>query len=119
MKKVWRISLLSAINTAMGYVVFWILPGLFLIAFNQTKAPGNNPDGEILVPLGWFLIAIMPIICVFVNGYLFYKLLLTKKYIFWALIFFAVGAVIGILVVNRAYSVNYTNLISSIIKWST
>jgi hypothetical protein len=114
MKKRIIVSLLSLCNAIYGFIVFWILPAVLVIAFNKTKGAGNNPDGWVMAPIGWFLIVLFPALFFLVNAIVTKKMNFSKKFFVITALCFIVGAIAAIIITNANYSLNYTNILKEI-----
>jgi len=103
-------AIVLAVNMMYGYFVFLFLPLLFSIATNTVKGAGNNPDGAIFQPVGWAMLLAIPIVFICANRFIIRKYSYTNKFYLWIMLFFLFGAVIGVLVTNANYSINYKSL---------
>jgi len=113
-KKFIKISFPLIFNAGYGYLVFYIFPTLLLFAFNRTKGAVNNPDGELFIPFAWLLMILIPIIFFFVNKAIINKCYSNKKFFAISVVFFIVGATIGVINTNATYSINYTNILNEL-----
>jgi hypothetical protein len=116
MKQKIKTAIVLASNMMYGYFVFLFLPLLFSIATNTVKAAGNNPDGEMFRPVGWAMLLAVPIVFICVNRFIVKKNLYSNKFYLWIAIAFSLGAVVGILVTNANYAINYKNIIAYLLQ---
>lgn len=117
-KKICRVLFLSIFNACYGFLFFYVLPTILLIAFNKSKgAAYNNPDGLIFIIPAW-IILILSIICPLYINFHNIKKLSTKKYLIIAVVIaviaLIIGATVGIIKTNETYYVNYTNILKEL-----
>ena len=60
MAKVWK-YILCGINGISGFFTAYLLPVALIVALNMKYGPGggNDPDGELFRPVGWFFLAML------------------------------------------------------------
>ncbi|HIW73955.1 MAG TPA: hypothetical protein H9684_06500 [Firmicutes bacterium] len=99
--------LLGLLDGAVGFALFWVLPPLLAVALNRTKGNGNNPEGEMFVPIGWLLLGALLLLLVLLCALNVHQIRargLGRRvwWIFPAL--FLLGAVAAVFAYNAAYS---------------
>lgn len=109
-----KTAILSVANALYGFVSFYILPTLLVIAFNRTKGDVNNPDGKLFVPFGWICLILIPLLLVWGNYAAIKRYFASKKHFILAVAALALGAVFAVVLVNKNYSVNYTNILKEL-----
>ncbi len=113
-----RTVVLALINGIHGFATFILLPVVVLMTFNRTHGAGNNPDGEIFVPLGWFFLALMLFFIATLCVYCIRYINKTKQSKYLLLVFFAFflfEALSAIVITNIYYSCNYSNFFGLVI----
>ena len=89
-------------NWFVGFLTFFFLPTFVLMAFNRMDG-APNPEGEMFVPLGWLVLALMPLAftALQIAGVYFMKKERFKGY--WMAVFVALyvaGAVMAVLLID-------------------
>ncbi|MGI6265019.1 MAG: hypothetical protein ACOYJY_06100 [Acutalibacteraceae bacterium] len=89
-------GLFSLLSLWLGITAATILPVLWMVATNTTKAPGNNPEGEMFQAPGWIMMVLLA------GGIVAAEIVMVKKSApIWRFVIpaaFAAGGVIGWLV---------------------
>ncbi len=113
-KNLIKISFLLILNAIYGFFVFYILPTLLIFAFNLSKGPVNNSDGELFVPVAWILMLLIPVLFFFINKAIIKKFFLSKKVFFISIPAFVIGATFAIIITNANYSTNYISILKEL-----
>lgn len=64
MHTTYRTVLWGLVNIVSGFILFYALPMALMVALNRTHGSGNNPDGLVLVPVGWFLLCALLLLAI-------------------------------------------------------
>ncbi len=111
-KKAFNVGVFCVFNLAYGYFVSYILPSLLLTAFNKTN--GYSPDEYDLAVFAWLALLLLTALFFVGNYFIIKKLAITKSQCIFAAIALAAGIVLGVIVTNQLYYINYTNILTEL-----
>ncbi len=103
MGKVIIIFVLSIINALMGFLALFISPLAIMFGLNLSKGHVNNPDGELFMPLGWIVFAlVLSLVAILgiVDIYTIRKHRFSVLFMFYFLGVFLLGAIVEFLVIG-------------------
>lgn len=102
-----KIILIFINEILAGWIFSFVVQQAYLLISNSTKGAGNNPNGEAMIPLGYFLLLVCVILATLgVACFFIFQIRGKWKYLLFILSFLT-GIIYGVLWWEHFYTLNH------------